>query len=347
MKDCLSKYFFQSGAGSFDFVLTTKIVFGEETVNRLGGEIKWLGGSKVLFITSKSMPERRVMKDIISALDKVAIASTIYSSTPPEPTMDDVNTCLKFASETKPDLIVGLGGGSAMDVAKKVAAEIAVPKIMVPTTAGSGSEVTLNSVIKVDGKKISFPDIKHAADIAIVDPDLLTTMHAGGMVSSAMDAMSHAVESYGSRKGNDITRALALEAYLLLKNNIGHALAGKAEGRRNIAMGSLMAGMALSNTGTTLGHALANPLSNKGISHGLALALVLPYLLKLNWFDAGYADELKAFRQRYCSIPEIHWDISEMAEEVAADERHLSNNPTKVTLQNITDVYTGIRNESK
>ena len=100
------------------------------------------------------------------------------------------------------------------------------------------------------------------------------------MVSSAMDAMAHAVESYGSRKGNSIVRALALEAYLLIKNNIGRALSGDAEGRRNIAMGSLMAGMALITTGTTLGHALANPLSNLGISHGQSLAIVLPLFIK-------------------------------------------------------------------
>jgi alcohol dehydrogenase class IV len=110
-------------------------------------------------------------------------------------------------------------------------------------------------------------------------------------------------------------------------------------------MGSLMAGMALTGTGTTLGHAMAYPLSNRGMTHGQSLAIILPYLLKINRFDADHADELKSFRQKYCAIPEISWDISDMAAEVAADERHLANNPREVTLQEIADIYTEIRNE--
>jgi alcohol dehydrogenase class IV len=340
-----SNYFFPGGTNNFDFQMPTKIVFGEGTVRRLGGETKRLGGSRALIVTSSGMSQRQVVKDILSDLGRAGITATIYSSAPPEPSVEDIDKSLKFANTLKPDIVIGLGGGSAMDVAKKTAAEIGVPKIMIATTAGSGSEVTHNSVLKVDGRKKSFNDIKLAADVAIVDPDLLTTMSATGMVSSALDAMAHAVESYGARKGNSMVRALALEAYLLSRDNIRRALSGDAEGRRSIAMGSLMAGMALISTGTTLGHALAYPLSDRGISHGLSLAIVLPYLLKINRFDAGYADELKSFRQKYCVIPEIDWNVKEMAAEVAADERHLANNPREVTLQEIADIYTEIRNE--
>jgi alcohol dehydrogenase class IV len=233
-----------------------------------------------------------------------------------------------------------------MDVAKKTALEIGVPKILVPTTAGSGSEVTFNSVLLVQGLKKSFSDVRLAANAAIVDPDLLKTMPPAIMVYSAMDAMSHAVESYGARKGNDITRALALEAYLLTRDNTERALSGEAEGRRNIAMGSLMAGMALTGTGTTLGHALAYPLSNRGMTHGQSLAAVLPYLLKINRFDADHADILKSLRRKYCSLPRIAWDIPTMAEEVADDHRHLANNPTEITLQEIIDIYTCIQEEA-
>ena len=346
MKNDSSNYFSPGGAGSFDFQLPTKIIFGEGTVRRLAGEIKRLGGSSALIVTSGGMSQRQVVKDILSDLGQAGITATIYSSAPPEPSVEDVDKCLKFANKIKPDIVIGLGGGSAMDVAKKIAMEIGLAKIMIATTAGSGSEVTHNSVLKVGGRKKSFNDIKLAADVAIVDPDLLTTMSPAGMVSSAMDAMAHAVESYGARKGNSMVRALALEAYLLSRDNIGLALAGDAEGRRNIAMGSLMAGMALITTGTTLGHALAYPLSDRGVSHGLSLAIVLPYLLKINRFDADHADELKSLRQKYCVIPEIDWHVKEMAGEVAADERHLSNNAREVTLQEITDIYTQIREES-
>ena len=345
MKGEIPRYLHPADAGSFDFLMPTRIIFGEGTVRKLADEIKQLGGSRALIVTSAGMSERRLIKDILNDLSQAGITSRVFSSAPPEPSVDDVDKCLKFAKEAKPDIVAGIGGGSAMDVAKKIAVEINVPKIMITTTAGSGSEVTHNSVLKVGGRKKSFNDHSIWADVAIVDPDLLITMPTAGMANSAMDAMSHAVESYGSRKGNSITRALALEAYLLTRNNIRRALSGSAEGRRNIAMGSLMAGMALSNTGTTLGHALANPLSNLGIPHGQALALVLPYLLELNRFDAGYAGELKSFRRKNCVIPETPWDIAEMAAEVAADERHLVNNPRDVTLQEISDVYTGIRQE--
>jgi len=346
LKNASSDYFYAGGAGSFDFHLPTKIIFGEGAVRRLGGEVKRLTGSNVLIVTSRGMSERQAIKDILSHLNEAGITTNVFSSAPPEPSVEDVESCIKFAHRMHPDLVVGIGGGSAMDVAKKTAMEMALPKIMVATTAGSGSEVTHNSVLLVNGRKQSFSDIKIAADVAIVDPDLLITLSASAMVSSAMDAMAHAVESYGARKGNNITRALALEAYLLTRDNISRALSEDEEGRRNIAMGSLMAGTALTGTGTTLGHALAYPLSNRGMTHSQSLAFVLPYLLKINRFDTGHADELKSFRQKHCSIPEIHWDISEMAAEVAADERHLANNPRKVKLQEIIDVYMDMQNEA-
>jgi alcohol dehydrogenase len=342
-----SKYYYAAGAVSFDFQLSTRIIFGEGAVRRLSEEIKGLGKGRVLIVTSKGMSQRKPMKDILSDLDRAGIAVDIFASTPPEPSVEDAAKCLEFAKKVKPELVAGIGGGSAMDVAKKTALETGVPKIMIPTTAGSGSEVTFNSVLLVGGLKKSFSDVRLAADAAIVDPDLLTTLPPAVMVCSAMDAMAHAVESYGARKGNNITRALALEAYLLTRDNVGRALSGDAEGRRGIALGSLMAGMALTGTGTTLGHALAYPLSNRGMTHGQSLAAVLPHLLKINRFDADHADILKSLRRKYCSLPRITWDIPAMAEEVAADQRHLANNPVDVTLQQLVDLYTVLRGESR
>ena len=341
-----SIYFYTAGTGSFEFRLPTRIIFGEGTVRRLSGEIIGLGGSKLLIVTSRGMSERQSIKDILSDLERAAIDTKIFSSTPPEPSLEDSNRCLEFAREVKPDIVAGIGGGSAMDVAKKTALELGIPKIMIPTTAGSGSEVTFNSVLLVEGLKKSFSEPRLAADAAIVDPDLLMTLPPAIMICSAMDAMSHAVESYGARKGNDITRALALKAYHMTRDNVERALSGEAEGRRRIASGSLMAGMALTGTGTTLGHALAYPLSNRGMTHGQSLAAVLPHLMKINRFDAGHADKLESLRRKYCSLPQIAWDIPAMAAEVAADERHLANNPRAVTLQEIIDIYSGIQKEA-
>jgi len=341
-----SSYIYAAGTGSFEFRLPTRIIFGEGTVRRLSGEIKGLGGSSALIVTSEGMPQRPLMKEVISDLEQEGINVRVFSSIPPEPRVEDADRCLEFARQVKPDIVAGIGGGSAMDVAKKTALELGIPKIMIPTTAGSGSEVTFNSVLLVQGLKKSFSDPGLAADAAIVDPDLLKTMPAAIMVCSAMDAMSHAVESYGARKGNEITRSLALKAYLLSRDNIRQALSGQADGRRNIALGSLMAGMALTGTGTTLGHALAYPLSNRGMTHGQSLAAVLPYLLKINRFDSDHAIELRNLRRTHCNLPRIAWDIPAMAAEVAADERHLANNPKEVTLQEIINIYTSIQNEA-
>ena len=341
-----AKYFHLPGGCGFDFALRTRVIFGEGALSRLGDEIKGLGARKVLIVTSKSMPDREPVRAALAALDPAGIHYVLFSSVPPEPTLEDVNACREFARGSGPDLMVGFGGGSAMDVAKIVAAELKLPRIMVPTTAGSGSEVTCNSVIMVEGRKKSFSDPRLAADVALVDPDLLATLPAAGLVPPAMDAMSHAMESYGSKKANEIVRAIALEGYLLIKSGIKSAVMGNAGSRRDISLGSLMAGMALSNTGTTLGHALANSLSKYGMPHGQALALILPYLMKVNRFDAGYAAQIKSLRLKYCTFPVIAWNIPEMAAEVAADDRHLNNNPRPVTLEEITRIYEGIRRET-
>jgi alcohol dehydrogenase class IV len=233
-----------------------------------------------------------------------------------------------------------------MDVAKKAAADLSLPKIMVPTTAGTGSEVTHESVLKVDGKKRAFVEAGLTADVAIVDPDLCQTMSKRLTASSGMDALAHAVECSESRKSNPVAKTLALEAYNLVKDNLMQAVKGDTQAMVNLSLGSLVAGMAFGNSGTTLGHALSYPLSNRGVPHGEAVAMVLPYALEFNGSDPAFARKLRRFVRTIELRWNPRWDAHEMAAEVMEDKRHLGNNPVAVTFADVLGIFEKMKNES-
>jgi alcohol dehydrogenase class IV len=232
-----------------------------------------------------------------------------------------------------------------MDVAKKAAADLSLPKMMVPTTAGTGSEVTHESVLKVDGRKKAFVDPKLTPDVAIVDPDLSRTMSKRVAASSGMDALAHAVECCESRRSNPLSRTLAQAAYDLIKENLQQAVAGDGGAMDSLSLGSLMAGMAFANAGTTLGHALSYPLSNRGVPHGEAVAMVLPHALEFNRSDFALAERLRELVIVIEPAWDPGWDIKEMAGEVMADERHLSNNRVQVTFGDVLGMFEKMRRE--
>jgi alcohol dehydrogenase class IV len=210
---------------------------------------------------------------------------------------------------------------------------------MIPTTAGTGSEVTHESVLKVEGKKRAFVDERLVADVAIVDPSLMMSMPPRLAASSGLDALAHAVESYQCKRGNELTKALAWNAYSIIRENIRKAVAHDAAAVSNMALASLMAGMAFGNSGTTLGHALAYPLSNRGVPHGEAVAIVLPFALEFNDFDEKAVIEIRQMIQDVGLPTSFKGDASEMARDVMEDERHLSNNPKPVAFEDVVRIY--------
>jgi alcohol dehydrogenase class IV len=214
---------------------------------------------------------------------------------------------------------------------------------MIPTTAGTGSEVTHESVLKVEGKKRAFVDENLIPDVAIVDPNLMKTMPPRLVASSGIDALAHAIECYDSRRSNFLVKNLAFKAYEIIKNNMRNAVAGDEKAIENLALGSLMAGMAFGNSGTALAHALSYPLSNEGIPHGEAVAMVLPYALEFNDFDTGVIKEVKAILRDLELGRAIKGDIEEMARVVMEDKKHLSNNPREVGYEDIVEIYEKIR----
>ena len=270
----------------FELLLPKKIIFGAGSVEKVGEEARNLSGKSTLIVTSRGMRKWDGLKKVIKVLDNEGISSEVFYEVDPEPPIENVYKCMKSAEGC--DLIIGLGGGSVIDVAKKKsAADLSLRKVMIPTTAGTGSEVTHEAVLKVEGKKRAFVDEKLTPDVAIVDPELMKTMPQKLVASSGIDALAHAIECYDSKRSNLLVKTLAFEAYGIIKDNLRKAVEGDEKAIENMALGSLIAGMAFGNSGTALAHALSYPLSNEGIPHGEAVAMVLPYALEFNGFDAG------------------------------------------------------------
>ena len=212
--------------------------------------------------------------------------------------------------------------------------------------SGSGSEVTHEAVLKVEGKKKAFVDKKMTPDIAIVDPELSQTMPPRLAACSGVDALAHAIECYDSKKANQLVKALALEAYRIIKDNLQRAVAGDKEARANMALGAMTAGLAFGNSGTALGHALSYPLTNEGIPHGEAVAMVLPYVLEFNGFDSDVTTEVKQIIKDVNLGADFKQDINDMAKIVMEDTRHLENNPRQVTYEDVVNIFRKIKNES-
>ena len=208
----------------FELILPKKIIFGNGSVVRVGDEAKNLGCESALIVTSKGMKKREALKKVIDSLNSEGINSKIFYEVEPEPPIENVYECMEFAEDA--DLIIGMGGGSVIDVAKKSAADLSLRKVMIPTTAGTGSEVTHETVLKVEGKKRAFVDEKLTPDVAIVDPELMKTMPQKLVASSGIDALAHAIECYDSKRSNLLVKTLAFEAYRIIKNNLRKAVEG-------------------------------------------------------------------------------------------------------------------------
>lgn len=326
---------------NFTFVLPRNIIFGCNSLDQIYKEVEGLGGEKALVVTSNGMIRRDSFVKLTNILKDAGLSLAVFNKVKPEPSIDEAEECLEFARGNMCDLVIGIGGGSVLDVAKKVGMDLGKPKLMLPTTAGTGSEVTHESVLKVDGKKKAFVDKRLTPDIAVVDPNLTMTMIPRLTASSGIDALAHAIECYNSKTSNPLVKALAFEAYTIIKNNLRKAVANDREARINMALGSLMAGMAFGNSGTALCHALSYPLSNEGIPHGEAVAIMLPYALEFNSFDKDVIMEIKRIISEGGLAREFKFkgDIHKMAEIVIKDTRHLSNNPRKVTLEDIIRIY--------
>ena len=275
-----------------------------------------------LVITSRGAKSRNWL-EYIGLTD-----SYIYDNVESNPSIETTEQIISEFSDSNFSNVVGIGGGSVLDVAKFVAYKIKKIKIMVPTTFGSGSEVTRIAVLKVNGKKQSFHDDGIFADIAIIDPYFIRETPEHITRNSAIDACAQCTEGYDSKTSNAYTKFLCQKAFDILENAILN------EKYEDLAYGSLCAGLGFCNTSTTLGHALSYVFSNEGISHGHALAFTTTVAHRFN--DSVFYNRYKNL-VRKLNFEEINLkqNLEDAAKLVLIDKRHLDNNPKRISKSEI------------
>ena len=368
-----------------------KIIFGINAIEKIGDEVEKFGGNKILIVTDKVLEKIGLLKNVLKPLQKKDFNISIFK-TEPEPTIEMAEKVAEVVRKTSFDLIIGVGGGSCLDTAKVASIastnlgsikqyigidkikKAGLPKILVPTTAGTGSEVTPNAIIVTsdDFMKTGIVSEYNVAELAIVDPKMTLSMPPRLTATTGLDALSHAIESYMSIKSNPLTDALAIKATELIFNNIYSAfINGKnIKARSNMSLAALMAGITISLSGTCAGHAAAYAFAAKyKISHGLSCAISLPYIIKYNAIacpskiikiaqlidrDAGYTleeavrkvierimDLMKKlnipYRLKDLNIPAE--DIPNLAKRMLKNTRLLVNNPRKLSEEDAIGIF--------
>jgi len=247
------------------------------------------------------------------------------------PSMDTVEKIISEFNDKKFNTIIGIGGGSSLDVAKYCAYKLNKFKIMIPTTFGSGSEVTRISVLKIKGKKKSFHDDKIFADIAIIDPIFIESSNENIIKNSAIDACAQCTEAYDSKLSNIYTKFICNEAFTRLEDGI---LNYNSE---NLVLGSLLSGLGFGNSSTTLGHGLSYVYSNEGFSHGHALAFTTAVSHEFN-NSIFYKRFLKLVKKLNFQPIHLNQNLVDAANLIMTDKKHLDPNPRVVTKNTIIEL---------
>lgn len=289
----------------FTFNTAGTVLFGNDTLQKIPEIIKTSGIKKILAITDRGLVENNLIGRLTQHLEQFEYA--VYDNVDETPSLQTIHQCSEFAREGQFDLVIGFGGGSPMDAAKAVSILLTnegdiedflgrdtvrkpgAPMILVPTTAGTGSEVTIYSVLadKAEGRNIltGIADRHLLPDWAIVDPTLTAAMPPFLTANTGIDAFSHAVESYLNVKSNFQTEPLALKSIELVTHYLEKAIAdgNDSEARYHMSAGSVLAGMSLSQTGGGLVHALAETIQIPyNLQHGSAISAILPHVMSYN-----------------------------------------------------------------
>ena len=278
---------------------------GPGSIDSLKEVVADFNARNVLIISDKGVAGAGLIARPQALLEEAGVSVSIIDDTPPEPSVEQVESILAAAQGTAWDLVIGIGGGSAMDVAKIVAVMLnndvklrdllnkapiprrGIPTVMVPTTAGTGSEATPNSIILVpeDELKVGIVSPKLMPDCVILDPQMTLGLPPAITASTGMDALCHAIECYTSKKGNPFSEMIALKAIRLISRSIREAFKnGKnLDARHDMLLGAFYGGMCIATSSTTAVHALAYPLGGKyRIAHGISNAILLPYVMQFN-----------------------------------------------------------------
>ena len=287
------------------FVLNETSYHGAGAIQNIPDEIKGRGFQKVFLASDPDLIKFGVTKKVTDLLDKAGIAYEIFSEIKPNPTIENVQHGVEAFKKMGADCIVAIGGGSSMDTAKAVGIIIknpefsdvrslegtaptknkAVPIIAVPTTAGTAAEVTINYVITDTEKnrKMVCVDVHDIPVIAVVDPDMMSTMPKGLTAATGMDALTHAIEGYITKGAWELSDMFHLKAIEIIAKSLRGAVANTKEGREGMALGQYVAGMGFSNVGLGIVHSMAHPLGALyDTPHGVANAIILPTVMEYN-----------------------------------------------------------------
>ena len=286
-------------------VLNSISYHGKGAIENIVPELQNRGKKKVLVCTDASLLKFGVAQKVTDLMDKAGMAYDIYSDIKPNPTIENVQHGVAAFQKAEADSIVAIGGGSAMDTAKAIGiiannpefADVrslegvaptknhAVFTIAVPTTAGTAAEVTINYVITDVEKKRKFVcvDTNDIPEIAVVDPDMMSSMPKGLTAATGMDALTHAIEGYITKGHCTISDMFHLEAIRLISHSLRAAVENTSEGREGMALGQYIAGMGFSNVGLGIVHSMAHGLSALyDTPHGVACAIILPTGMEYN-----------------------------------------------------------------
>ena len=307
---------------------------GHGAIENIVTELTARGYKKAFVATDPDLLKFGVTKKVTDLLDKAGFAYEVYSNIKANPTIENVQTGVAAFQKAAADCIVAVGGGSAMDTSKAIGIIINNPEfadvrslegvaptkkhavftIAVPTTAGTAAEVTINYVITDVEKKRKFVcvDVNDIPEVAVVDPDMMSTMPKGLTAATGMDALTHAIEGYITKGHCAISDMFHLEAIKLISHNLRAAVQNDPDGREGMALGQYIAGMGFSNVGLGIVHSMAHGLSALyDTPHGVACAIILPFGLEYNAPVAGK-------RYRAIGIAMGLDGINEMDDEEAA-----------------------------
>jgi len=375
------------------FRTTRRILFGLGAVEKIGTEAQLLKAKKVLIITDPGVIQAGLLESVEKSLQSVGLPFVIFDGVEPDPRIEVVEKSVEKTKKEGIDLIIGFGGGSSLDIAKVTSIMITntgkidsffgidlvpnpgVPVILIPTTAGTGSEVTPIAILSDTKEKLKKGIVSPTLfpEVAIVDPKLTIGLPPSVTAFTGMDALTHAIEAYYSINATNLSDLFALKAMELLSKNLRMAYAHgeNLAARTNMMEGSLLAGIAFANAGVGAVHAFAYPLSGEfHLAHGLTNTLMLPYVMRYNILGCPhkFAQMAKAFGEKVEGISELvgaeiavrfierlsddirvprrlrdvgipEDAIPRLAEAAMKVTRLLANNPRKVTLEDAVVIY--------
>lgn len=301
------------------FVLNETSYHGSGAVANVAAEAKARGFRKALVCSDPSLVKFGVSQKVTDILDKEGLAYELFTDIKPNPTIENVQAGVAAFKAADADYIVAIGGGSSMDTAKAIGIIInnpefadvrslegvaptknkSVPIIAVPTTAGTAAEVTINYVITdvQKNRKMVCVDVHDIPVVAVVDPDMMSSMPKGLTAATGMDALTHAIEGYITKGAWAMSDMFHLKAIEIISKSLRGAVENTPEGREGMALGQYVAGMGFSNVGLGIVHSMAHPLGALyDTPHGVANAIILPTVMEYNAPATGekYRDIAKA-----------------------------------------------------